>query len=311
MGKHAECKIAEIQEPPIYLNTPSQVPIATEQTLELLLKKLPPDARRAFRVPNVPHNLIAAAELADAGCHIHLHKHGCSILYEGECLYRGWRDIPTNLWRMPLNPDGGNRITPLEDKEDLANTNGMAMAMIQWSINSIYECENKEQLIKYYHSSLCSHPKSTLMAAARAGYLQGCKGLTAEAIGKYIGVEDATEAGHMRKAPAGARSTTKPTRRGRPSIAQQEHAKERAAAALDAITVPAQEPDNQATHAVYMTTALADGWIASDQTGTFPRVSDRGNKIIAVFYIYDANYIKGMPIKSREAGEHGSFARTF
>ena len=89
MGRHAKCKVATHQEPQITLNTPSDVPIATEQTLELLLKKLPPKARRAFRVPNIPHNLVAAAELADAGCGIYLHKTGFEILYEGECLYRG------------------------------------------------------------------------------------------------------------------------------------------------------------------------------------------------------------------------------
>ena len=52
-----------------------------------------------------------------------------------------------------------------------------------------------------------------------------------------------------------------------------------------------------------MTVKLADGWIASDQTGAFPRVSSRGNKYICVFYIYDPNYIKGIPIKSRHRSD--------
>ena len=52
-----------------------------------------------------------------------------------------------------------------------------------------------------------------------------------------------------------------------------------------------------------MTTHLADGWVASDQTGAFPRVSNRGNKYICVFYIFDANFIKGIPIKSRHRSE--------
>ena len=52
-----------------------------------------------------------------------------------------------------------------------------------------------------------------------------------------------------------------------------------------------------------MTVKLADGWIASDQTGAFPRVSIRGNKYICVFYIYDPNYIKGIPIKSRHRSD--------
>ena len=52
-----------------------------------------------------------------------------------------------------------------------------------------------------------------------------------------------------------------------------------------------------------MTVKLADSFIASDQTGAFPRVSNRGNKYICVFYIYDANYIKGLAIKSRHRSE--------
>ena len=52
-----------------------------------------------------------------------------------------------------------------------------------------------------------------------------------------------------------------------------------------------------------MTTVLADDWIASDQTGAFPRTSNRGNKYICVFYVFDPNFIKGVPIKSRHKEE--------
>ena len=52
-----------------------------------------------------------------------------------------------------------------------------------------------------------------------------------------------------------------------------------------------------------MTVKLADGFIASDQTGAFPRVSNKGNKYICVFYIYDPNFIKGVAIKSRHRSE--------
>ena len=67
----------------------------------------------------------------------------------------------------------------------------------------------------------------------------------------------------------------------------------------DTITVPQQEPGNVRTKKVYMTVKLAENWIASDHTGAFPRVSSRGNRYISLLYIYDANYIKRMPVKSR------------
>ena len=63
----------------------------------------------------------------------------------------------------------------------------------------IHECENKEQLTKCCHVSLGSHPKATLIEAANANHLQGCPGLDATAIRKYIAVEDAAEMGHMKQ----------------------------------------------------------------------------------------------------------------
>ena len=74
---------------------------------------------------------------------------------------------------------------------------------------------------------------------------------------------------------------------------------ERDAAIEDTMAIPQQEPHNAKTMMVFMRVVLADRWIASDQTGRFPRVSNRRNKYIAVFYVYDANSIKGIPVKSR------------
>ena len=87
LGKEAEAALAKIQEQNFALGTPSKRnKIMTTQTLTLLLNKLPISVRRAFRVPDIPHNLIAAAELIDVGCDIHLHRHGFEIEYEGEVL---------------------------------------------------------------------------------------------------------------------------------------------------------------------------------------------------------------------------------
>ena len=51
------------------------------------------------------------------------------------------------------------------------------------------------------------------------------------------------------------------------------------------MAIPQQAPYNAKTMMVFMTMVLADGWIASNQTGRFPRVSNHGNKYIAVFYV--------------------------
>jgi hypothetical protein len=115
----------------VSLGTPSKDTIATTETLELLLAKLPKAARRAFRVPDIPHNLMAGAELVDAGCSLHLYKTYGEIEYEGETLYRGWRDKPTRLWRFDLSSKGGNRITPYTDPTEYDPSNGMVLSAVE------------------------------------------------------------------------------------------------------------------------------------------------------------------------------------
>ena len=90
----------------------------TTETLELLLNKLPPKARRAFGVPAIQYNLIACVELIGAGCSVYLHKHGCEIVYEGETLYKGWHDTINRLWRISLALDATNRIPPYTNPEE-------------------------------------------------------------------------------------------------------------------------------------------------------------------------------------------------
>ena len=153
----------------------------------------------------------------------------------------------------------------------------------------------------YFHSSLGSHVKSTFLAASRAGYLQGCPGLTAEAINKFIMVEEATEMGQMTKAPAGVCSTTTKSKRGR--TAKDTHLLERLEATAETQAMPQQEPENKKTNCVFMTTKVADGFIASDQTGAYPRTSHRGYEYLCIFYIYDANRLKAIPVKSRHSSE--------
>ena len=66
MGRGKHVKKSETQETNKTLGTPNKAEIVTTDTLELLLKKLLVAARKAFRVPDIPHNLIAVCELVDA-----------------------------------------------------------------------------------------------------------------------------------------------------------------------------------------------------------------------------------------------------
>ena len=98
--------------------------------------------------------------------------------------------------------------------------------------------------------------------------------------------------GHLRQLQSGTCSTTSSSKRGQ--TVQALHLLERDAASDDALELPTQEANNEKTLNVYMTVKLADGWIASNQTGVFSTVSSRGNTYTCVFYIHDLNFIKGL-----------------
>jgi hypothetical protein len=59
-----------------------------------------------------------------------------------------------------------------------------------------------------------------------------------------------------------------------------------------------QQPSNERTHHVFLTVHDVTGSIASNQTGSFPVTSNRGNAYVALFYIFDPNYIKSVPIRN-------------
>ena len=68
LGQKGLCKIVAVQEYSKTLGTPNGASMATTQTVELLLPKLPLAVRKAYRVSNIAHNLVAVSELWDADC---------------------------------------------------------------------------------------------------------------------------------------------------------------------------------------------------------------------------------------------------
>ena len=67
--------------------------------------------------------------------------------------------------------------------------------------------------------------------------------MDAKAIRRYIGVEEATEMGHMKQTQQGIKPTTKKSRRGQPAKVTQKS--DRTNAMHYAISVPNQEPKNK------------------------------------------------------------------
>ena len=138
--------------------------------------------------------------------------------------------------------------------------------------NSIYDCKSEEQLVKFYHAVCGSPPKSTWVQAITNKFLRGWPGLTAKNAAKYITVENATVKGHLDQKSQGLRST-------KPKI-EKNNAKSEIKIEPD---TPLQEPNNEKTNEVYIALEDIDGKIYSDQTGKFPRTSNRGMKYVMIF----------------------------
>jgi hypothetical protein len=248
----------------------------TTKTLQLLLNKLPDAAREAHCAPGIINNLVSVSVLCDAGCEVFFHSTGCEVTFNGETIIRGWRDLRTNMWRISLLGDGGSNIIP-DDDDNFAEE----VTMPSFIANGIYECNNTDQLIQFYHATMGYPVISTWCKAIDAGYFRGWPSLTSKRARRFIKVVEETEMGHMDQRRTGIRSTRATTKEP------------------DSMEPVPQTPTNDRSHEVYMTITDMDGKLYSDQTGRFPITSNRGNCYVVIFFAADGNYIKSYPVKSR------------
>jgi hypothetical protein len=147
--------------------------------------------------------------------------------------------------------------------------------------NNVYELRNTGALVHYLHKALFSPTKSALLQAVKNGHLVTWPGLTEDAIHKHLKLTPATAMGHMNQRRQNIRSTSK-TPIG---------------------DVPTTDTNlGTKTHLVYA--VLVDqGQIYTDLMGKFQVRSSKGNSYVMVCYVYDCNYVKVVPMKSRSASE--------
>jgi hypothetical protein len=118
-----------------------------------------------------------------------------------------------------------------------------------------------------------------MLQAVKDGHLITWPGLTEDDINKHLKLTPATAMGHMNQRRQNIRSTSK------------------------APTEKQQPPDTDLgskTHLVYAV-VVDQGQLYTNLTGKFPVRSIKGNSYVMLCYIYDCNYIKVVPMKSRSA----------
>jgi hypothetical protein len=145
--------------------------------------------------------------------------------------------------------------------------------------NNVYELRNTGSLVHYLHKALFSPTKSAMLQAVKDGHLITWPGLTEDAINKHFKLTPATAMGHMKQRRQNIRSTSKAP------IEKQ----------------PAPDTDlGTKTHLVYAV-VVDQGQLYTDLTGKFRVRSSKGNPYVMVCYVYDCNYVKVIPMKSRSA----------
>jgi hypothetical protein len=147
--------------------------------------------------------------------------------------------------------------------------------------NNLYELRNTGALVHYLHKALFSPTKSAILKAVKDGHLITWPGLAEDAINTHLKLTPATAMGHMNQRRQNIRSTSK--------------------APIEKQPTPDTDLGTK-THLVYAV-VVDQGQLYTDLTGKFPVRSNKGNYYVMVCYIYDCNYVKVIPMKSRSASE--------
>jgi hypothetical protein len=146
---------------------------------------------------------------------------------------------------------------------------------------NVYELRNTGALVHYLLKALFSPTKSAMLQAVKDGRLLTWPCLTEDAINKHLRLTPSTAMGHMNQRRQNIRSTSK--------------------ASIEKQPTPDTELGTK-THLVY-TVVVDQGQLYTDLAGNFPVRSRKGKSYVMVCYIYDCNYVKVVPMKSRSASE--------
>eukprot|EP00957_Ditylum_brightwellii_P084402 6418395-Ditylum_brightwellii.AAC.1 len=121
------------------------------------------------------HNLVAVAALCDSGCRVLFDPEEVKVTKDGRQIISGQRDFKICLLCIPIIdmvaklPQEVTEQRPHANVAVQLNTKDYMAHMV----NSVYDCNAQEQLIKFYHETMLSPVKKTFLEATRRGYLQG------------------------------------------------------------------------------------------------------------------------------------------
>jgi hypothetical protein len=244
---------------PMDVSIPNGTIMSSTHSATLPFSQLPQTATDMHIYPNLPTPLLSIGKFCDAGYKAIFDAKSVTIQKDLQTILSGTRNYQ-GLWTIPI-------------PRPLAQANF-----------TVYDATTK-QIIKFLHRSLWSPTKSTVLKALANNHFVGWPAFTTDNVKRHLRLDEHTIMGHMDRQRKNIRSTKTDT-----------------APAEQDVTVPPgpQIVDGQHTHdVVFAVTDPPSGKIFTDQTGTFPIVSNRGVKAVMVLYDYDSNAIITEGITSR------------
>jgi hypothetical protein len=161
--------------------------IPLSHTCDLLLKDLPPQARKAHILTGLVHNsLISVGQLCDNGCIVAFTQDQITVSKNIKCVMYGSPYPISRLWRVDL--------------KQRFETN-------QVQCNHIHDNSNQKDLINYLHAACFSPVKSTWITETKNGHFTSWPGLTEHAVEKHLSKPSSTTKGHLNQQRQNARTT--------------------------------------------------------------------------------------------------------
>ena len=155
------------------------------------------------------------------------------------------------------------------------------------SIANVYDLPTTRQVVRYLHACAGFPAKPTWLKAIKRGNYASWPHLSKEAVRKHFPESDETHQGHMRNARQGLRST---------KAAQPPYMIKLDDGTI--LTLPLKKERE-----VFISVQDAKETMYTDQTGTFPTHSRKGNWYVMILCDIDSNIIISEPMKNRISGE--------
>ncbi len=151
-------------------------------------------------------SLIGIRILCKAGCKVVFDNKKCEVFYENKIILRGYKDLTTDLWTLPIINEEIAKTTPesvmLRPQSAHMMLSHNVELPIQLQLGPCLGCAQRNPIVKtagfsyaqttkinnvkFAHQSFYNPPIVSILKAINAGFLEGAPHLNAMTVRKYL-----------------------------------------------------------------------------------------------------------------------------